>query len=190
MRFCRTTLWIKKSRSDFNNMTLMYGPAVRCKRVSSSWRWTVLHQCIRPLIWSSMGSWPSWRTARLRSHYRTGLSGPFGSPVFASAGKTDTPSRLVLSQTSAGRDAGYGNACPSSRVEPSGRLRSRLVDAPRLEGAAMGENAPCDARQFVGERDCQHIVVQSSFGSIDPSFEPVVLPALRSDQNDPGGLNE
>jgi len=28
----------------------MYGPAVRCKRVSSSWRWAVLHQCIRPLI--------------------------------------------------------------------------------------------------------------------------------------------
>jgi hypothetical protein len=31
-------------------MTLMYGPAVRCKRSWSIWRWTVLHQCIRPLI--------------------------------------------------------------------------------------------------------------------------------------------
>src|SRR5450631_323406 len=28
----------------------MYGPAVRCKRFSSSWRLAVLHQCIRPLI--------------------------------------------------------------------------------------------------------------------------------------------
>jgi hypothetical protein len=30
------------------------------------------------------------------------LSGPFGSPVFACAGKTEPPSRLILSQTSAG----------------------------------------------------------------------------------------
>ena len=29
-------------------------------------------------------------------------TGPFGSPVFASAGKTEPPSRLILSQTSAG----------------------------------------------------------------------------------------
>jgi hypothetical protein len=28
--------------------------------------------------------------------------GPFGSPVFECAGKTDPPSRLILSQTSAG----------------------------------------------------------------------------------------
>src|SRR5882724_7666754 len=54
--------------------------------------------------WSSLGSGPSWKSARLRSHYRTGLSGPFGSPVLAGAGKTDPPSRLVLSQTSAGRE--------------------------------------------------------------------------------------
>jgi len=28
----------------------MYGPAVRCKWILPSWRWAVLHQCIRPLI--------------------------------------------------------------------------------------------------------------------------------------------
>src|SRR5262245_596221 len=44
---------------------------------------------------------PSWISARVRSHYRTGLNGPFGSPVFACAGKTDPPSHLILSQTSA-----------------------------------------------------------------------------------------
>ena len=31
-------------------LTRMYGPAVRCKRFSSSWRSAVLHQCIRSLI--------------------------------------------------------------------------------------------------------------------------------------------
>src|SRR5437773_1910473 len=41
--------------------------------------------------WSLLCSGPSWVSARVRSHYRTGLNGPFGSPVFASAGKTDPP---------------------------------------------------------------------------------------------------
>src|SRR5215472_5580922 len=80
----------------------MYGPAVRCKRVSSSWRWAVLHQCIRPLGGAHC-SGPSWKSARLRSHYRTDLIGPCGSPVLAGAGKTDPPSLLILSQTSAGK---------------------------------------------------------------------------------------
>jgi len=33
-----------------SQMTRMYGPAVRCKWILPSWRWAVLHQCIRPLI--------------------------------------------------------------------------------------------------------------------------------------------
>jgi hypothetical protein len=45
-----------------------------------------LHQCIRPLIGAPC-SGPSWISARLRSHYRTGLNGPVGSPVFAGAGE-------------------------------------------------------------------------------------------------------
>ena len=82
-------------------MTRMYGPAVRRKRVRRSGGIAVLHQCIRPLI-GVLCSGPPWISARGRSHYRTGLTGPFGSPVFARAGKTDPPSRLILSQTSAG----------------------------------------------------------------------------------------
>src|ERR1019366_3392830 len=35
-------------------------------------------------------------------------TGPCGSPVFASAGKTEPPSRLILSQTSAGKGYRYG----------------------------------------------------------------------------------
>src|SRR5260370_38454394 len=34
-------------------------------------------------------------------------TGPFGSPVFARAGKTDPPSLLILSQTSAGKGIDY-----------------------------------------------------------------------------------
>ena len=66
-------------------------------------------------------------------------TGPFVPPVFACAGKTDPPSRLILSQTSAGNRAvgGYvidrsllcssfvraGEAVPSSR--PALELRRR-----------------------------------------------------------------
>jgi hypothetical protein len=32
------------------SLTRMYGPAARCKKISSNWRLAVLHQCIRPLI--------------------------------------------------------------------------------------------------------------------------------------------
>jgi hypothetical protein len=35
---------------SFSGFDPMYGPAVRCKRFSSSWRSAVLHQCIRSLI--------------------------------------------------------------------------------------------------------------------------------------------
>src|SRR5258705_4004666 len=39
---------LRHGQSDAND--LMYGPAVRCKRFSSSWHSAVLHQCIRSLI--------------------------------------------------------------------------------------------------------------------------------------------
>src|SRR6266852_3853079 len=46
-------------------------------------------------------------------------TGPLGSPVFARAGKTDPPSRLILSQTSAGkRCLAYVIGSSSSRAVP------------------------------------------------------------------------
>src|SRR5437899_12832661 len=38
----------------------------------------VLHQCIRPLIGARLCSRPSWISARVRSHYRTGLERAIG----------------------------------------------------------------------------------------------------------------
>jgi hypothetical protein len=43
------------------------------QEVSSICRFAVLHQCIRPLIGAVWCSGPSWISARVRSHYRTGL---------------------------------------------------------------------------------------------------------------------
>src|SRR6476646_4687524 len=63
----------------------------------------VLHQCIRPLIGAccAPGHHGYQRAFELISGQAS--TGPFGSPVFARAGKTEPPSRLILSQTSAGR---------------------------------------------------------------------------------------
>src|SRR5215472_10911983 len=145
-----------------------------------------VHRCIRPLGGAHC-SGPSWKSARLRSHYRTDLSGPFGSPVLAGAGKTDPPSRLILSQTSAG-SGDYINSGSSSSAERS--LSGCRKDPPRLEVAPMGEDAPGDASQLVGERDRQHVVMQAPSGGLDPGFEPVTLPAARLDQNGPRRLDE
>jgi hypothetical protein len=41
---------VRLDQSERRSMTHLYGPAVRCKRISSIWRLAVLHQCIRPLI--------------------------------------------------------------------------------------------------------------------------------------------
>src|SRR5260370_28545269 len=71
--------------------------------------------------WRLLSSGPSWISARVRSHYRTGLNGPFGSPVLAGAGKTDPPSRLILSQTSAGKTPTSAGV-PHPSVNPPDRL--------------------------------------------------------------------
>jgi hypothetical protein len=38
---------------------------------------------------------------------------------------------------------------------------------------------PGDAGKFVGERDRQHVVVQSLLGGLDPGLEPAAFPAFR-----------
>src|SRR6202171_1883232 len=75
-------------------LTLMYGPAVRCKRFSSSCRFAVLHQCIRPLIGAFAPGHHGYQRACVLISGQAS-TGPFGSPVFACAGKTDPPSLLI-----------------------------------------------------------------------------------------------
>jgi hypothetical protein len=75
----------RQNRLARSKMTRMYGPAVRCKRTSSSWRMCGLASMYPASDWSILCSGPSWISARVRSHYRIGLEQPFGSPVFARA---------------------------------------------------------------------------------------------------------
>ena len=62
----------------------------------------VLHQCIRSQIGVVLLQTIMDISARAFSLADRPRSGHWGSPVFACAGKTDPPSRLILSQTSAG----------------------------------------------------------------------------------------
>jgi hypothetical protein len=107
--------------------------------------------------WSSSCSGPSWISARVRSHYRTGLNGPLGSPVLAGAGKTDPPFILILSQTFGGLvvsvrrhlafDAQAGQAVASPSLLASKlRPRARTLQATRasLLASAMASTLRCN----------------------------------------------
>ena len=54
----------------------------------------------------------------------------------------------------------------------------------------MSENAPCDARQLVGERDGEDVVVQPLPGRLESGLEPVALPTHGLDQHNPSRLYE
>ena len=68
-------------------MTQMYGPAVRRKRFRRSVGYAVLHQCIRPQFGARAPGHHGYQRACVLIS-GPASSGPFGSPVFASAGKT------------------------------------------------------------------------------------------------------
>src|ERR1700688_2342924 len=82
------------SRRVFRLLSRMYGPAARCKGFSSSCRFAVLHQCIRPLIGAfAPGHHGYQRACDLISGQAS--IGPFGSPVCVRARKTEPPSADV-----------------------------------------------------------------------------------------------
>ena len=68
---------------------------------SSEWRWLVLRFCIRPLCGADR-SWPSWISARVRSHSQIGPRRPVGPPDHGRDGETVLHLLKSNSQTSAG----------------------------------------------------------------------------------------
>src|SRR5258708_2878204 len=70
------------------------------------------------------------------------------------------------------------------------QLACHLICLDALEGAPLLENRPGDAGELVGERNRQHVVVQSFLGGFDPRFEAIALPTLYLDQHNPRGLHE
>src|SRR6516165_9235294 len=88
-------------RSSPPVLTHLYGPAVRCKpNVSFGGCWScasVSGPCTERLC-----SWPSWISARTRSHSAKGPERPLGSPDHRYDGETVSPFPQSNSQTSAG----------------------------------------------------------------------------------------
>src|SRR4029077_2820835 len=86
-----------------------------------------------------------------------------------------------------------GHALPAPSTARGLRRTGRhRISSDAGEGAPLVENRPRDAGKFVGQRNGEHIVVQSLLRRLDPGFEPIAFP-LRGpelDQHDPGGLNE
>src|SRR5215470_7261361 len=86
---------------------------------------------------------------------------------------------------------GHALTAASTARGSSGSGRHRIaLDA--LEGAALVENCPGDAGELIGERNGEHVVVQSLLRRLDPRAEPIALPMLWPDlyQHDPGCLNK
>jgi hypothetical protein len=79
----------------------MVRPCV-ARGVRRTGRFAVLHQCIRLLIGACCAPSHHGYQRACGLIKCQASTGPFVPPVFACAGKTDPPSRLILSQTSAG----------------------------------------------------------------------------------------
>src|SRR5215510_14334087 len=112
---------------------------------------------------------------------------PFLRPGLRCSGhRAQGPSRLAALR---GHPQGLALTVPST-VPPSSRLGRHRTHPYAFEFALLAENGPGDPRQLIGERDRQHVVVQSLFGGVDPRLESIALPILYPDQHDPSRLYE
>jgi hypothetical protein len=69
---------------------------------------------------------------------------------------------------------------------PSTARGSRWTGGHRIgldarEGASLVENRPRDAGELVGQRNGEHVVVQSPLRRLDPGLEPIAFPMLWPD---------
>ncbi len=91
----------------------------------------VLHQCIRPLIGARCGSGPSWISARVRSHYRTGLE----RAIWVTSVRTRREDRSSISSHPLAGNRCWGYVIDSS----SSRAVPLFVIAPTRRRGAMDE---------------------------------------------------
>src|SRR6266568_6664207 len=101
---------------------------------------------------------------------------PSSRPARADAPRAKGPSRpaVGLSCRRALPLPGCALTAPST-ARGSGRSGRRLRRLDAFEGASLVENRPGDPGELVGERDRQHVAVQSFLGGFDPRFEAMAL---------------
>src|SRR5262249_5163561 len=134
-------------------------------------------------------SWPSWISARSRSHSRKGPERPVVPPDHGCDGETVSPSLHSSSQTSAGK----ANYCYRDQLQTWGGghpLSGCGLRYARLIAALLCQHGPSDPRQLVGEGSGQNVRMQALSGANEPESEAVLRPVRRPQQNDPGCLHE
>ena len=154
--------------------------------------------CIRPLNGTPC-SWPSWISARVRSHSRKGPERPVVPPDQGRDGETVSPSPQSNSQTSAGipsfcqllriSQAIFGLSRSVELTSGSGSSRRLRCDA-RFVAASLHQHRQGDPRQLVRQSGCQNVVMQALRCGPKPRSEAVFCPACRSEQNNAGALHE
>ena len=131
-------------------MTHMYGPAVRCKRKRRLER-TVLHQCIRPRVGAhAPDHHGNPRTSDLISGHAS--KGYVGHQFSDALGRPFL--HLFFSLADLGGENNRGAYITFATVPAASRGLGYELHRPDLEVATAMENAPGNASDFVGERNC------------------------------------
>jgi hypothetical protein len=161
-----------------------------CRRVFARPRHMRLHHCDCLSIsegrsgwcFSPLSSWPSWISARVRSHSRLGPEGQKGHLITKRAGETFL--HLLIS-TRRPRWESQLNYCFGGQLEPSviplvnlSLSGCRLREA-RLITALLSQHCPGDPCQLVGESCGQNVGMEALSGASEPDPEAVLRPACR-----------
>ena len=124
------------------------------------------------LLLERLSSWPSWISARVRSHSRLGPKGQKGHLITNALARPFSISSFRLADL-----GGKANSTviPLVNLSVSGcRLReARLITAP------LCQHRPGDPCQFVGESCGQNVRMQALSGASEPDPEAVLRPACR-----------
>ena len=91
----------------------LYGPAARCKPKVMIWRsWSCAS--VSGLLTEPLSSWPSWISARVRSHSRLGPEGQMGHLITNALARPFSISSFRLADL-----GGKANSCFRDQLEPS-----------------------------------------------------------------------
>src|ERR1700728_2236045 len=148
-------------------MTDMYGPAVRCKKISSNWRW---RSCIN--VSGLRLERVVLRAIMDISARATSLTDRPQRAIRVTSVRTRSEDRTSISSHPLA-DLGWNlliGLCHrfllisrSSSFVPARRASSRsdacIVGPRQFEGASFGQHCPGDAGKLIGERDRQNVVV-------------------------------
>src|ERR1700736_4340035 len=139
-------------------------------------------------------SWPSWISARTRSHSRKGPERPLGSPDHGYDGETVSPSPQFNSQT---RQVWLyvprlrqGSALDIPSAGPNALILCDLWLDARFVAATLCQHSPSDPRQLIGKCSCQDVVMQALRRRREPQPKAMLRPVYWSEQNNAGALHE